>query len=207
MENMRMCHQRKVIHRFAGIITILFVCLTIVSCRSKKFVLPNDSIPKENLIPLSKQKDQSVEMPLYEIVDSAFCQYLKDFINSTKWLNNDPGFFIMIYSRDSTNVFIEPFKYPYIQYYKNCDGVAFLDGYPIRIIFNLENISWAWEKLSEQAAKRLLRRTDKMVMLDKIYTKEQLGAAGILRAQGVDGDVWELDISGDEIKLVWIGGE
>ena len=202
---MRMSHQRKENHKFICAIAILGMFLTMMSCGSKKIVLPIDSIPKENLIPLSKQKDQSVEMPLYEIVDSAFCQYLKDFINSTKWLNNDPGFFIMIYSRDSTNVFIEPFKSPYIGYYEDCDGVAFLDGYPTRIIFNVKG-DYSFH-LSEYVVDRLLRRTDKMVMLDKIYTKEQLGAAGILRGQGVAGDVWELDISGDEIKLVWIGGE
>ncbi len=200
-----MSHQRKENHKFICAIAILGMFLTMMSCGSKKIVLPIDSIPKENLIPLSKQKDQSVEMPLYEIVDSAFCQYLKDFINSTKWLNNDPGFFIMIYSRDSTNVFIEPFKYPYVGYYEDCDGVAFLDGYPTRIIFNVKG-DYSFH-LSEYVVDRLLRRTDKMVMLDKIYTKEQLGAAGILRGQGVAGDVWKLDISGDEIKLVWIGGE
>ena len=200
-----MSHQRKENHKFICAIAILGMFLTMMSCGSKKIVLPIDSIPKENLIPLSKQKDQSVEMPLYEIVDSAFCQYLKDFINSTKWLNNDPGFFIMIYSRDSTNVFIEPFKYPYVGYYEDCDGVAFLDGYPTRIIFNVKG-DYSFH-LSEYVVDRLLRRTDKMVMLDKIYTKEQLGAAGILLGQGVAGDVWELDISGDEIKLVWIGGE
>lgn len=200
-----MCHQRKENHRFACVIIVASVFLAVVSCGSKKIVLPNDSIPVENLIPLSKQKDQSVEMPLYEIVDSAFCQYLKEFINSTKWLNYDPGFFIMIYSRDSTNVFIEPFAYPYVGYYEDCDGVAFLDGYPTRIIFNVKG-DYSFH-LSEYAVDRLLRRTDKMVMLDKIYTKEQLDAAGILQGQGVDGDVWELDISGDEIKLVWIGGE
>ena len=200
-----MSHQRKENHKFICAIAILGMFLTMMSCGSKKIVLPIDSIPKENLIPLSKQKDQSVEMPLYEIVDSAFCQYLKDFINSTKWLNNDPGFFIMIYSRDSTNVFIEPFKYPYVGYYEDCDGVAFLDGYPTRIIFNVKG-DYSFH-LSEYVVDRLLRRTDKMVMLDKIYTKEQLCAAGILRGQGVAGDVWELDISGDEIKLVWIGGE
>ncbi len=200
-----MSHQRKENHKFICAIAILGMFLTMMSCGSKKIVLPIDSIPKENLIPLSKQKDQSVEMPLYEIVDSAFCQYLKDFINSTKWLNNDPGFFIMIYSRDSTNVFIEPFKYPYVGYYEDCDGVAFLDGYPTRIIFNVKG-DYSFH-LSEYVVDRLLRRTDKMVMLDKIYTTEQLWTAGILLAQGVDGDVWELDISGDEIKLVWIGGE
>ena len=200
-----MSHQRKENHKFICAIAILGMFLTMMSCGSKKIVLPIDSIPKENLIPLSKQKDQSVEMPLYEIVDSAFCQYLKDFINSTKWLNNDPGFFIMIYSRDSTNVFIEPFKYPYVGYYEDCDGVAFLDGYPTRIIFNVKG-DYSFH-LSEYVVDRLLRRTAKMVMLDKIYTKEQLGAAGILLGQGVAGDVWELDISGDEIKLVWIGGE
>ncbi len=202
---MRMSHQRKENHKFICAIAILGMFLTMMSCGSKKIVLPIDSIPKENLIPLSKQKDQSVEMPLYEIVDSAFCQYLKDFINSTKWLNNDPGFFIMIYSRDSTNVFIEPFKYPYVGYYEDCDGVAFLDGYPTRIIFNVKG-DYSFH-LSEYVVDRLLRRTDKMVMLDKIYTTEQLWTAGILLAQGVDGDVWKLDISGDEIKLVWIGGE
>lgn len=200
-----MCHQRKENHKFICAIAILGMFLTMMSCGSKKIVLPIDSIPKENLIPLSKQKDQTVEMPLYEIVDSAFCQYLKDFINSTKWLNNDPGFFIMIYSRDSTNVFIEPFKYPYVGYYEDCDGVAFLDGYPTRIIFNVKG-DYSFH-LSEYAVDRLLRRTAKMVTLDKIYTTEQLWTAGILLAQGVDGDVWKLDISGDEIKLVWIGGE
>ncbi len=202
---MRMSHQRKENHKFICAIAILGMFLTMMSCGSKKIVLPIDSIPKENLIPLSKQKDQSVEMPLYEIVDSAFCQYLKDFINSTKWLNNDPGFFIMIYSRDSTNVFIEPFKYPYVGYYEDCDGVAFLDGYPTRIIFNVKG-DYSFH-LSEYAVDRLLRRTAKMVTLDKIYTTEQLWTAGILLAQGVAGDVWKLDISGDEIKLVWIGGE
>ena len=200
-----MSHQRKENHKFICAIAILGMFLTMMSCGSKKIVLPIDSIPKENLIPLSKQKDQSVEMPLYEIVDSAFCQYLTEFINSNKWLNKNPNFFIMLYSKDSTNVFIEPFKSPYIGYYEDCDGVAFLDGYPTRIIFNVKG-DYSFH-LSEYAVDRLLRRTAKMVTLDKIYTTEQLWTAGILLAQGVDGDVWKLDISGDEIKLVWIGGE
>ena len=102
-------------------------------------------------------------------------------------------------------MFIEPFKSPYIGYYEDCDGVAFLDGYPTRIIFNVKG-DYSFH-LSEYAVDRLLRRTAKMVTLDKIYTTEQLWTAGILLAQGVDGDVWKLDISGDEIKLVWIGGE
>ncbi len=200
-----MSHQRKENHKFICAIAILGMFLTMMSCGSKKIVLPIDSIPKENLIPLSKQKDQSVEMPLYEIEDSAFCQYLTEFINSNKWLNKNPNFFIMLYSKDSTNVFIEPFKSPYIGYYEDCDGVAFLDGYPTRIIFNVKG-DYSFH-LSEYAVDRLLRRTAKMVTLDKIYTTEQLWTAGILLAQGVDGDVWKLDISGDEIKLVWIGGE
>ena len=206
MENTRMCHQRKEIHKFACVIIVASVFLAVVSCGSKRIILPDPYVFKtEDIVPLSKQKDQSVEMPLYEIEDSAFCQYLTEFINSNKWLNKNPNFFIMLYSKDSTNVFIEPFKSPYIGYYEDCDGVAFLDGYPTRIIFNVKG-DYSFH-LSEYAVDRLLRRTAKMVMLDKIYTTEQLWTAGILLAQGVDGDVWKLDISGDEIKLVWIGGE